>query len=299
MLYDYRKSEALLAVLEAGSFEQAARQLHLTPSAVSQRVRTLEDELGTPLLVRTRPVRATRAGQKLAQYLRRSRLLQDEFAGEWAEQAGQALSIPVVVNNDTLATWLLPALAGFLADEQLLLDIMVDDQDHTYTWLEAGHALAGVSSEPAPMRGCAAEALGVMRYRMMASPAFAARWLPQGLDRESARRAPLVVFDRKDGLQADFLLREFGLPRDSYPRHYVPASDAFTLAVRLGLGYGMVPEQQAESFVARGELIDLCPGRTSDVALYWHHWRVQSPKLEKLSTEVLRQARQVLRPLAD
>ncbi|GAB3257446.1 LysR family transcriptional regulator ArgP [Chitinimonas naiadis] len=294
MWFDNRKSEALLAVIETGSFEQAASRLHLTPSAVSQRVRALEDELGTPLLVRTRPCRATRAGQRLAQYLRRSRLLQDEFSKEWDEQEGQPLSIPIVVNNDTLATWLLPALADFLISEQLLLDITVDDQDHTYTWLEAGHALAGVSSEAVPMRGCIADSLGVMRYRLLASRAFIARWLPDGLTREAARRAPLMVFDRKDALQADFLQRTLGLPRDSYPRHYVPASESFTTAVRLGLGYGMVPEQQGAALLARGELIDLCPDQPTDVALYWHHWRVQSPKLEKLSTEVLRTAKQAL-----
>ncbi|WP_051318850.1 HTH-type transcriptional regulator ArgP [Chitinimonas koreensis] len=294
MQLDIRKGEALLAVIETGSFEQAAARLHLTPSAISQRVRAMEAELGTPLLIRARPCRATRAGQRLVQYLRRSSLLEDEFVAELAEEQARPLSIPVAVNNDTLATWLLPALADFLLDEQLLLDITVDDQDHTYTLLEAGLALAGVSSEPRPMRGCVAEPLGVMRYRLLAAPRFVARWLPDGLTREAARRAPLLVFNRKDMLQAQFLQRQLGLAAGSYPCHYVPASESFLAAIRLGLGYGMAPELQYGEAVVRGELIDLAPAHPTDVALYWHRWKVQSPKLERLSAEVLRAAREVL-----
>jgi LysR family transcriptional regulator (chromosome initiation inhibitor) len=291
-MLDTRKGEALLAVIDSGSFEQAALLLHLTPSAVSQRISALESELGTPLVIRSKPCRATREGERLVQYLRRSRLLEAEFVAE--SGAGGPLSVALAVNNDTLATWLLPGLAGFLIAEQILLDITLDDQDHTYALLAQGKALAGVSSEPEPMRGCTVEALGVMRYRLLAAPAFAARWFPDGLEREAARTAPLMVFDRKDSLQSNFLLRELGLPAGSYPSHYVPASEAFTMAVRLGLGYGMVPEQQFGDLVKNGELVDLAPGKPTDVALYWHAWRVQSPKLERLSAKVLEAARAVL-----
>ena len=233
-MLDTRKGAALLAVIDTGSFEQAALRLHLTPSAVSQRVSAIESELGMPLIVRAKPCRATPAGQKLVQYLRRSRLLEDEFLAEHGEQAGP-VSIALAVNNDTLATWLLPGLAAFLIKEHILLDIALDDQDHTYSLLSQGLALAGVSSTAAPMRGCVAEPLGVMRYRMLATPAFVRRWFPKGFEREAARVAPLMVFDRKDTLQSAFLQRELGLPAGSYPCHYLPASDAFMQAIRLGL----------------------------------------------------------------
>jgi LysR family transcriptional regulator (chromosome initiation inhibitor) len=289
-MLDTRKGAALLAVIDTGSFERAALRLHLTPSAVSQRVSAIESELGRPLIVRAKPCRATPAGQQLVQYLRRSRLLEDEFLAEHGEHASP-ISIALAVNNDTLATWLLPALAAFLIKEQILLDIALDDQDHTYTLLSQGLALAGVSSTAAPMRGCVAEPLGVMRYRMLAAPAFVRRWFPKGLEREAARVAPLMVFDRKDALQSAFLQRELGLPPGSYPCHYLPASESFMQAIRLGLGYGMLPEQQYGKLVERGVLVDLAPGKTSDVALYWHRWQVQSPKLERLSAQVLAAAR--------
>lgn len=294
-MLDTRKGEALLAVIDSGSFEQAAALLHLTPSAVSQRVSALESELGMPLLVRGKPCRATHAGQRLVQYLRRSRLLEAEFLAESADSDAHPLSIALAVNNDTLATWLLPGLASFLIEEQIVLDIALDDQDHTYTLLSQGAALAGVSSEAQPMRGCTVERLGAMRYRLLATPAFAERWFPDGLQREAARRAPVMVFDRKDGLQAAFLLRELGLPAGSYPCHYIPSSDAFTHAVRLGLGYGMVPEQQFRDDIDTGALVDLAPGKPTDVMLYWHAWRVQSPKLERLSARLIEVTRAALR----
>lgn len=294
MLPDTRQSEALLAIADSGSFEQAAALLHISASAVSQRVGAMEVALGTPLLIRSRPCRLTSAGQRLVQYLRRSKLLEEEFLADTQEEGARPLSVALAVNNDTLATWLLPELASFLVDQRLLLDIALDDQDHTYTLLERGQALAAVSTEAHAMRGCVAEPLGVMRYHMLASPAFARRWFPDGLTREAARHAPIMVFDRKDQLQAVFMQREFGLPVGSYPCHYIPSSPAFVQAIELGLGWGMVPEQQYGDRVATGALLDVAPGRHSDVMLYWHRWRVQSPRLELLSAAVLEAGRRSL-----
>lgn len=296
-MLDTRKGEALLAVIDSGSFEQAALRLHLTPSAVSQRVSAMESELGMPLIIRSKPCRATAAGQRLVQYLRRSRLLEDEFLADGADTLANPLSVALAVNNDTLATWLLPGLASFLIKEHILLDIMLDDQDHTYTLLSQGLALAGVSSEPRAMRGCEVQTLGAMRYRLLAAPSFAHKWFPQGLEREAARIAPLMVFDRKDTLQSSFLLRELGLAPGSYPSHYMPASEAFMSAIRLGLGYGMIPQLQYGELVETGELLDLAPDKPTDVILYWHAWRVQSPKLERLSAQVLAAARSALKQL--
>ena len=295
MLPDPRQSEALLAILDSGSFEQAAALLHVSPSAISQRIGAMEQALGAPLVIRGRPCRATAAGQHLVQFLRRSKLLEAEFLASRHDDDARPVSVALAVNNDTLATWLLPELAPFLIDEHLLLDLTLDDQDHTYALLEQGQVVAGISTSPQAMRGCSAAALGVMRYRMVAAPPFAARWLPDGLTREAARRAPLMVFDRRDQLQAAFLQREFGLAPGSYPCHYVPASDPYVQAIRLGLGYGMLPEQQDGALLESGALLDVAPGRYSDVMLYWHSWRIQSPRLERLSAAVVDAARRCLR----
>jgi LysR family transcriptional regulator (chromosome initiation inhibitor) len=297
MTIDPRRSAAFLAAIDCGSLEGAAAQLKVTPSAISQRIAALEQELGTPLLVRSRPCRPTAPGTRLLQYLRRSTLLESEFLAGMKDDPGPA-RVTLAVNNDTLATWLLPVLAPILDAEGLLVEFVLDNQGHTFALLEGGHAVACISGETEPMRGCSARALGVMRYRMVASPDFARRWFPHGMTRAAAQRAPLVVFDRKDAMQSSFLLTHFGLPDGAYPFHYVPASDPFVHAVRHGMGYGMLPEEQCGAFLENGELVDLAPDLFHDVPLYWHAWRIQPPRLERMGMSLVKAARGVLLPLA-
>jgi LysR family transcriptional regulator (chromosome initiation inhibitor) len=294
MQLDPRRTQALLAVIDTGSFEQAAAELHLTASAVSQRVRALETALGTPLVVRTRPCRTTPAGQRLMQYLRRVKALEEDLRADFTG-GSDPLAVTIAVNADTLASWLLPALAGFIIEERILLDLTVDDQDHTYALLEAGLALGCVSTEAKPMRGCQAQPLGIMRYRCMAAPAFRDRWFAKGMTRAAVQQAPVVEFNRKDRLQADFLQRHYGLMPGSYASHFVPASEAFMRAIELGLGWGMLPEVQMAALQRQGTLVDIAPHRPADVRLFWHTWKVQSPRMELLSEALLKAAGRVLR----
>ena len=296
MNIDPRRSEAFLAAVDSGSLEQAAVRLNVTPSAVSQRIAALEQELGTPLLVRSRPCRPTAPGMRLLQFLRRRALLEQEFFAEQQDDPGP-VRVALAVNNDTLATWLLPVLAPVLVAEGLLVEFVLDNQGHTFTLLEQGQALACISGEDTPMRGCSVAPLGLMRYCMVGAPAFAARWFPGGMTRESARHAPVMVFDRKDTLQTAFLLRHFGLPEGAYPFHYVPASDPYVQAIRLGLGYGMLPLEQCAAMLATGALVDLAPGLHVDVPLYWHAWRIQPPRLERMGAALVQGARALLLPM--
>ncbi len=297
MQIDPRRSAAFIAALDNGSLEAAAQQLRITPSAVSQRISALEQEFGTPLLVRTRPCRPTAPGMHLLQFLRRRALLEQEFMAERDSEAGP-VRVALAVNNDTLATWLLPLLAPLLIDEELLAEFVLDNQGHTFALLEQGQAVACISGEAEPMRGCTVEPLGMMRYRMVAAPAFARRWFPRGLEREAARKAPVMVFDRKDTLQTQFLLQHLGLPEGSYPFHYVPASDPYVQAIRLGLGYGMLPLEQCADLLAGGGLVDLAPDLHVDVPLYWHACRIQPARLERMGAALVKAARGQLLPIS-
>src|SRR6059058_3915844 len=297
MKIDPRRAEAFVAAIDGGSLEAAAGRLRITPSAVSQRIAALEQEMGTPLLVRTRPCRPTAPGMRLLQFLRRRALLEQEYLAEQDKDAGP-VRVALAVNNDTLATWLLPALAPVLLEERLLVEFVLDNQGHTFALLEQGQAVACISTEAAPMRGCSVSPLGLMRYRMVAAPAFAGRWFPDGLQREAARQAPVMIFDRKDTLQTQFLLQHLGLPDGAYPYHYVPASEAFAQAIRFGLGYGMLPLEQCAALLATKDLVDLAPDLHVDVPLYWHAWRIQPARLERMGAALVKAARAALLPLA-
>ena len=99
-----------MAIAETGSFEAAARALHVTPSAVSQRVRALESVAGQVLVRRGTPCRPTAAGEALVRLGRQTRLLQAEAAEALGARATGS-SCPVAVNADSLATWWRPVLA--------------------------------------------------------------------------------------------------------------------------------------------------------------------------------------------
>ncbi|WP_211452371.1 HTH-type transcriptional regulator ArgP [Collimonas antrihumi] len=290
-----KHTEAFRAVIETGSFEQAAVRLHLTSPAISQRVHALESMLGNALIVRCRPARATRTGHRLMQYLKRAQMLEADLAAELAVEQDAPMRLVLALNADSIGTWFFPALSDVLIREKVLLDLTVEDQDHTYSLLETGMAIGCISTEPKPMRGCSAELLGVMRYWLVAAEEFSDRWFADGLTRKAARNAPVVAYTHKDTLQSSFLLSKLGLPEGAYPCHYVPGAASHFNAIRYGLGYGMVPELLLKASAGKHEMIYLAPNKPLELALYWHTWKVQSPRMENLSRQIISAARKILK----
>ncbi|SCE40827.1 LysR family transcriptional regulator, chromosome initiation inhibitor [Streptomyces sp. DvalAA-14] len=286
----------LLTVVDEGTFEAAAGALRVTPSAVSQRVKALEQRTGRVLLLRTKPVRLTESGEIVVRFGRQlARLEADAGAELGLDASAGPATLPIAVNADSLATWFLPALAEVAADRDICFDLHRDDQDHTTRLLREGRVMAAVTSSPEPVQGCSVRALGTMRYRAMAAPDFAARRLSGAPLRDLLAGAPVVVFDRKDDLQGRFL-RDLAPGRTPGPaRHYVPSSEAFVEAVAAGLGWGMIPDPQAASGLAAGALVDLAEGRRVDVPLYWQQWKLDSPALAAVAGSVARAAARALK----
>lgn len=295
MELDSTQLATFAAVIDEGSFDAAARRLHVTPSAVSQRVKALEQQLGQVLVRRARPVRATEAGQALLRLAGQVALLESEAMAALRGAGGPGrprLRMPVVVNADSLSSWFLPALSALDVEQLVLFDVHVEDQDYSAALLRDGSVMAAVTSDPRPVQGCAVQRLGALRYLPMATPAYLGRWFPDGPTPDALAEAPVVVFNRKDAVQHQ-LLRKLTRRRVTPPVHYIPSSAAFAEAVRLGLGWGMVPEQDA--FGAAGSLVEFAPGRHIDVALYWQHWKLDSPALRGLTETVRAAAASALR----
>jgi LysR family transcriptional regulator (chromosome initiation inhibitor) len=282
----------LLAVVDEGTFDAAAAVLHVTPSAVSQRVKALEQRTGRVLLRRTKPVRPTESGAVLVRYARQlARLELDAHAELGLSGAGEPTLVSVAVNADSLATWFLDALTG--VDEGLCFELRREDEDHTATLLREGLVMAAVTSSPDPVPGCSVRPLGRMRYLPVAAPGFAGRHLAGPLP-DVLPGAPVVVFDRKDDFQDGFV-RRLGGTGAGLLRHYVPTSEGFVAAVAAGLGWGLVPEAQARPLLREGRLVRLAPNASMDVALYWQQWKLDSPALAVLAQAVTATAAQALR----
>lgn len=297
-MLDARQLDALAAVLEFGGFGPAAQALNLTLAAVSLRIKGLESALGQRLLVRGKTVRATPAGQVLLAHIKQLRLMESDLLGglSGGGVAGRKTmwqTLSVAVNADSLASWFLPGLASSLMRHHVLLDVVVDDQDHTHDALKHGDVMGCVSTLEHPMRGCLAEPLGVMRYRCVASPEVVKSChTPSGaLSVHRLLATPAVIFNRKDALQDTFLAQHFKLNSPHYPRHCVPAVDAFESALAHGLGWGMVPDCYLKDRTGQLPLNPILPGSAVDVALYWHHWEREPASAQRLTLAVKQAAK--------
>lgn len=283
---DLAQLRALSATVSEGTLEAAARRLHVTPSAISQRLKALETATGRVLLVRRNPVQVTESGQAILRLARQIEVLSGDVAAELgAADAGPRpmTPLPIAVNADSLATWVLPALAP-LADE-VAFDILREDQDHTSELLRQGAVMAAITADADPVPGCSSTALGSMRYRPLAAAAFASHWFADGVGAKALARAPVVVFDRKDGMQHRYLRRRSRANLDP-PVHLVPSSSDFLAAVRLGMGWGMVPDLQGATYEREGALVDIDPRGAEDVKLYWQQWRLRSPLLDQVAAVI-------------
>jgi LysR family transcriptional regulator (chromosome initiation inhibitor) len=289
-MLDHTLLHTLAAVVREGSFERAAQALHITPSAVSQRMRQAEERVGTVLVVRGQPCTATEAGARLCRHAQTVAALEDELRrslpGLAPEPAARGRStLRVAVNADSLATWFVDALAAFAREEEALVDLLADDQDHTGNWLKRGHVLAAVTSTATPVQGCRSRRLGALRYLATASPAFVARWFPQGLSAAALAQAPSLVFDHKDRLQEDWVQRLLRRPL-TLPAHRLPSPQAFVAASLAGVGWGLNPEALVRNHLAAGRLVELQPGRPLDVALHWQVAQLPMAPLQTLTRHV-------------
>ncbi len=294
-MIDYKLLQALAAVVDAGGFDKAAKSLLLTQSAVSQRVKLLEERIGQILLSRSTPPRATPAGLQLLKHYRQVKLLEDDLSARLTRQPeGGFTSLAIGLNADSLATWFLEVTSPFLEQESLVLDLRVDDQEQTHRFLKNGEVVACVSTADNTIQGCQMEYLGTMNYRLLATPEFVAKWFSGGLTLEAISQAPGLIFNRKDNLHNHLLHQVFGEVPVSFPAHYVPSAEKFADVITAGLAFGMLPDQQSAPLLESGRLVNLAPKHSVPVRLHWHCWNLESALLEKLTRHVVQGAKSVL-----
>ncbi|ART46796.1 LysR family transcriptional regulator ArgP [Acidovorax carolinensis] len=300
--YDPAALECLAAIVEEGGFERAAQRLNVTQSAVSQRLRALEAQVGSVLIVRSRPLRPTSAGQLLLKHTKQMRLLRADLERDLQELAPSAPGgtrdderISIAINADSIATWAMGALHD-LVRQRLPLEIIVDDQDFTQEWLRSGQVLGCVTTLKQALRGCKMVPLGAMPYVAVASAAFAQQHLPQGLTPHNFRDVSFLSFNRKDDMAAEFVARAFGLKRVALNHLFVPSAEGQMRAVAAGWAVGVVPELLARSALADGSMVDVAPGRALPIQLYWHCWNLESELLDAMTAALKGAAAEALVP---
>ena len=297
-LLDREQLETFATVAEHGSFDRAAMALNVTRGAISQRIKALEESLAAVLLVREKPVRPTPRGEMLLRHVKALRVLEAAMLQEVLPIGSECAPVPVAiaVNADSLVGWFGPIVSRLTSQHRVALEIVSDDQDHTFTRLARGEVIGCVSTESNATQGFLAEPLGAMEYRCVAERTFAAQHFPNGLTLPAVLSAPAVLFDRKDALHDSFLCARFGFKIERYVRHYIPSPHGLLDAIAAGCGYGVAPTDQAQPLLDEGRLVELAPNIPTSVSLYWHHWESELPLAREITRIVLDQARQALAP---
>lgn len=297
-MLDYASLAAVTAVIQEGSFERAARVLNVTPSAISQRIKLLEERVGSVLIVRGQPCTATAAGNLICRHIERVGMLERDLRESLpqlvpVDAQSDRLTLRIGVNADSLASWFVAAMSAFTREESALLDVVIDDEEHTIDGLKNGQVLAAITSQAQSVQGCNVVELGTLRYRAVASPDFVRRYFDSGVTAASLSAAPALRFNHKDQMQAQWIHARLG--RDVVtPTHWLPSTQAFVDACLAGIGWSLNPQALVHSHLRAGTLVELMPDSPLDVPLYWQHTRLQVPTLDRLTRAVTTAAGAVL-----
>lgn len=292
-MLEYKNIEALAKVVQEKGFERAARVLFLTQSAVSQRIRQLEDSCGQILLSRTTPPTPTSAGKALLKHYQQVRLLEEGLSSELSA-AATVSTLAIGINADSLAHWFIAAIGPILQKMNILLDLRVDDQEETHRYLREGDVVGCITTEANAIQGCRVEKLGTINYRLLATPDFIDLWFPQGFSLKPAQRAPAVIFNRRDRLHYQFFETFLGSCPESFAAHYIPSPGQFFEVIAAGYSYGMVPDWQGRRLLDAGQLKELLPGRVLPINLYWHCWNLDAQPLREFSDQLLAGAQRAM-----
>ncbi|CDG80759.1 ArgP/LysG family DNA-binding transcriptional regulator [Janthinobacterium agaricidamnosum] len=291
---DYRALAVLDAVASHGSFEKAALALGITQSAVSQRIKALEDSSGRLLIVRGQPAVPTGLGQRLIVHHRNVKLMEAALDID----LGNSVSMPeiaIAIDADSLATWFPHSLPPLLAPPRCQLDVRLADSDAALKLVRDGSVFGCIAAQAASAHDAAAATsvtpLGLLQYSCVATPLFAGHWFGDGFSAEAVALAPAVV--SQHALLARFLDETLGM-RQPFPHHTIPVSAALREAIFGNLAYGLMPRKQVASALLNDQLIDLAPGRTLDVPLSWHAWALDTPFTKLLSEQLVNAARRYL-----
>lgn len=289
--FDYRALAVLDAVATHGSFDKAAGALGISQSAVSQRIKALEDNVGRLLIVRGVPATATGLGQRLISHYRGVKLMEATLDID----LGKPVSMPelsIAVDAASLATWFPLCLPPLLMPPRCQLDVQVAARQEAQLLIREGAIHGAVAEQDGTEpRGATVTPLGAMRHVCVATPQFAAHWFGDGFTAEAVPLAPAVTHERE--LTRQFLAEHLAL-RAPFPHHTLPLSTALNDCLFGGLAWGLLPYLQAAQGLAQGQLVDLLPGAYVDVPLAWYAWELETPFTRALAEQVVGTARKYL-----
>jgi len=293
--FDYKLLAALAQVIELQSFDLAAKKLFISQSAISQRIKALEEHVGQPVLIRNQPIIATEAGEQLLSHYKKVMQLEHELVPILSpDKPIKPIKISLAVNADSIATWFIEAITPILKEHLIELDLITEHEERTIDQLRRGLAIGAVSVMEKPLKGYRSFKLGNMEYCLVASKNFQQKYFPDGVNQSSLKMAPAISYDHKDDMHVRYISKHFDLAANQYYCHSVRSPEAFVKLVKQGVAYCLVPKLQIEQTLASGELINLCPDKELVETLYWHSWILVKGVNKKISEQIVKFGREKL-----
>ncbi|RHW76276.1 LysR family transcriptional regulator ArgP [Colwellia sp. RSH04] len=295
VMFDYKLLSALNSIIENQSFELAAKKLFISQSAISQRIKSLEEAVGQPILIRNQPIMPTKAGEKLLSHYKKVQQLESELLPNLLpDKPLKPLNIAIAVNADSLATWFIRAITPVVEQELIELNIIIEHENNTLDKLRSGEAIGAVSTQEKPLKGYRSFTLGKMEYCLVASKSFKEKYFSKGVSKKTLKMAPAISYDHKDDMHTAYIAKHFTLAATEYYCHTVKSSEAFVGLAKAGVAYCLLPKLQIEQELNSGELIDLCPDKQLIRHLYWHSWVLVKGVNKSLSQEIIRAGQAIL-----
>lgn len=284
---DYKLLHALYEIIQEQSFEKAANKLHISQSAISQRIKQLEQFVSKPVLIRSQPIELTEVGENLLAHYQKVQLLEHDLKSSLTSEQEDYVAISIAINADSLASWFIPALSHLMKNEKFTLDLQVTNETRTQMLLQEGKVSAALSSMGKSVSGCRVQELGKIDYIFCASPSFIARYFKNGVNQTSLKHAPGVLFDQQDSMHTDFIEANYQVKRHQYPCHRVRSSEAFVTMALEGVACCLLPHTQANQYLNSGELVELAPEYRIQQTLYWHSWVLEQGLHKQLTNTIL------------
>jgi LysR family transcriptional regulator (chromosome initiation inhibitor) len=287
--FDYKLLSALAEVIELHSFELAATKLFISQSAISQRIKSLEEYIGQPVLIRSQPIELTAAGEQLVSHFKKVKQLENELAPVLSpDKPLKPVKVSLAVNADSIATWFIQAITPVLQSHLVELNLVIEHEERTLDMLRTGEAIGAVSVIEKPLKGYRSFRLGNMEYCLVANKAFKEKYFKQGVNRESLKMAPAISYDHKDDMHVRFIAKHFHLAASEYYCHSVRSSEAFVELAKQGVAYCLLPKLQIANELASGELINISPDNELVETLYWHSWVLVKGINKKISQQIVK-----------
>lgn len=287
-MFNNQELLTLIAVIDKGSFESAARSLFVTTGAISQRIKSLENKFGAPIIIRSSPPKLTKNGERIMLLARQISLLQKEVVDVLSAKKEGRASVPIAVNYDSLTSWFLKVITRSCMETDILLDIKTTSKSATQQLLKDGTVIAAVTPSPEIIPGCKAVSLGALEYLPVCSRQFYQEHFKKGVSKQSLLKVPAIYFSNED-YSGNSFLKKFDLSPEDIRRYFIPETDGIIEMVKANMGWAPLPRFSLEKH-SEADLICFDP-HVFTIELFWKTWELSSLTIHNFSQIVLQEAR--------